>query len=160
MDLNIMSMIITHGVPLVKSYVIQQINDENSKKSLELDNIKTEKQYKLYNKYQHLDKIDSSPEMTKEEIGRQMWEESHGSIDELDENADEKQVKKTMKSIEKSFKKHPCKECSDNAKKNLKEIPLNKSTTKEEAKQTLCEFHNKVNGDLGKPSFNCNTWSF
>ena len=40
------------------------------------------------------------------------------------------------------------------------ELPITKSKTKEEAKQTLCQFHNKVNDDLGKPTFNCNTWSF
>ena len=51
-------------------------------------------------------------------------------------------------------------EMFEEGKKNLKELPITKSKTKEEAKQTLCQFHNKVNDDLGKPTFNCNTWSF
>ena len=36
-----MSMIITHGMPLVKSFVIQQITDDSAKKALLLDNEKT-----------------------------------------------------------------------------------------------------------------------
>jgi len=161
MDSNIVSLIITHGIPLVKNYVIQHISDNSSKKLLELDNEKTTKQYKLYDKYTDVDKrVDKEPEMTKEEIGRQMWDKSHGKIEELDESANEKEVKKTMKEIEKEFKHHPCLECQQNAKKNLKDMPLSKSKTKEEAKNTLCKFHNKVNGDLGKPTFNCETWSY
>ena len=165
MDSNVMSMIITHGMPLVKSFVIQQITDDSAKKALLLDNEKTTKQYNLYDKYKDMDnhipvKNDELPEMTKEEIGRQMWDESHQSVENLDDSADEQTVQKTMKKIEKSFKKHPCGECQIQAKKNLKELPITKSKTKEEAKQTLCQFHNKVNNDLGKPTFNCNTWSF
>jgi FAD-linked sulfhydryl oxidase len=170
MDSNIMSMIITHGMPLVKTFVIQQITNDTAKKTIELDNEKTTKQYNLYNKYKHLDNQqthvpvdnsqDDSPQMTKEEIGRQMWDESHQSVEDLDDSADEQTVKKTMKKIEKSFKKHPCMECQIQAKKNLKELPITKSKTKDEAKQTLCQFHNKVNDDLGKPQFDCNSWSF
>lgn len=162
MDSNVMSMIITHGIPLVKSYVLQSINDENTKKSIILDGEKTTKQYKLYDKYSHIDNqpVNNNPEMTKEEIGRRMWDESHGKIEELDDNADEKEVKKVMKKIEKDFKHHPCKECSTHAKKNLKELPITNETTKEGAKQTLCKFHNKVNEMLDKPNFNCETWSY
>ena len=165
MDSNVMSMIITHGMPLVKSFVIQQITDDSAKKALILDSEKTTKQFNLYDKYKDMDnhipvKNDELPQMTKEEIGRQMWDESHQSVENLDDSADEQTVKKTMKKIEKSFKKHPCEECQIQAKKNLKELPITKSKTKEEAKQTLCQFHNKVNDDLGKPTFNCNTWSF
>lgn len=169
MDSNIMSMIITHGMPLVKTFVIQQITNDKAKKAIDLDNEKTTKQYKLYNKYSHLDNQqnsapvdnnDDSPQMTKEEIGRHMWNESHEAIENLDDNADEKTVKKTMKNIEKSFKKHPCMECQIQAKKNLKELPITKETTKEDAKLKLCEFHNRINDDLGKPQFDCNSWSF
>ena len=165
MDSNVMSMIITHGMPLVKSFVIQQITDDSAKKALILDSEKTTKQFK-FDKYSSAGvkpkkvKKDEAPLMTKEEIGRQMWDDSHASIESLDDNADEKTVKKTMKKIETSFKQHPCMECQIEAKKNLKELPITKSKTKQEAKKTLCEFHNKVNDNLGKPSFDCNSWSF
>ena len=166
MDSNIMSMIITHGMPLVKTFVLQSITNDSNKKALELDNEKTTKQYNLFDKYSSAGvkpkkvKKDEAPLMTKEEIGRQMWDDSHASIESLDDNADEKTVKKTMKKIETSFKQHPCMECQIEAKKNLKELPITKSKTKQEAKKTLCEFHNKVNDNLGKPSFDCNSWSF
>ena len=45
MDSNIMSMIITHGMPLVKTYLLQSIITDTNKKALELDNEKTTKQY-------------------------------------------------------------------------------------------------------------------
>ena len=48
MDSNVMSMIITHGMPLVKSFVIQQITDDSAKKALILDSEKTTKQFNLY----------------------------------------------------------------------------------------------------------------
>jgi hypothetical protein len=163
MDSNIMSMIITHGMPLVKSFVLQSISDENNKKAILLDGEKTTKQFKLYDKYKEVDNnipVDESPQMTKEEIGRQMWDESHESIENLDDSADEKTVKKTMKKIEKNFKHHPCMECQINAKKNLKDIPITKETTKEDAKAKLCQFHNRVNDDLGKPQFDCSSWSY
>ena len=100
MDSNIMSMIITHGMPLVKTFVIQQITNDSNKKALELDNEKTTKQYNLYDKYSNAGvkpkkvKKDEAPLMTKEEIGRQMWDDSHGSIESLDDNADEKRLRR------------------------------------------------------------------
>lgn len=163
MDYKIMSLIVTNGIPLVKSYVLSQIEEENNKKSIILDSEKTNRQFKLYDNFKGGNNpapIDNSPQMTKEEIGRQMWNESHEAIENLDENADKKQVKKVMKKIEKEFKHHPCMECQIHAKKNLKELPITNETTKEGAKQKLCQFHNRVNDMLDKPEFNCETWSY
>lgn len=48
----------------------------------------------------------------------------------------------------------PCKECSENFKKNVQKVPF-VYNNREEGMKYVCNLHNVVNKETGKPEFPC-----
>lgn len=96
--------------------------------------------------------------ISKEELGRRTWDKIHNSVAALPQDANESQVKETMDTVRGIIHDYPCIDCSENAKKNLKEIAdrgfsVDSVKTRTDAVKWAYDFHNIVNEDLEKKQF-------
>ena len=96
--------------------------------------------------------------LSKDELGRRVWEKMHEKTAALPKTADEKQVKQTMKIVETMIEEYPCGDCRKNAKENMKEMekidfPIDSVKTRTDAIKWGFDFHNLVNSDLKKENF-------
>ena len=89
-----------------------------------------------------------------DELGQRMWNETHRATLQIPDDAKPHEVRNVMRQIETSFRNHPCLECRDHARQNLKKVPLVKGiNSKHDAVERLYEFHNEVNNMLEKDEF-------
>ncbi|CAI4225498.1 unnamed protein product [Auanema sp. JU1783] len=90
----------------------------------------------------------------KDELGRSTWNLLHTMSVYYPENPTEQKKTATANFLENLGKTYPCEVCAEDLQKDLKKEPPNLTNRKEFA-LWMCHLHNKVNGKLGKPDFDC-----
>ena len=90
--------------------------------------------------------------MNKKEWGNAMWYFIHTFSYKLKDEYSDK-ANEIMKLYYNLCINTPCPYCSDDAKKTLNNLNMNKITKKEDLIKVMFEFHNMVNKRLNKPQF-------
>lgn len=91
---------------------------------------------------------------TKDVWGNARWTDLHTLAATYSENPSRSERKEYKQMIEGLLKYLPCDTCKANSKKHRKSIKINYKNRYTLSK-SLCELHNVVNADLGKPAVDC-----
>lgn len=97
----------------------------------------------------------TSPQLDRESLGRAGWTLLHAVAAQYPEVPSEEDELAMKQFIQGFARFYPCKDCAEQFRRNVKQFPP-RVESRVELSVWVCEEHNRVNAELGKPVFSCN----